>query len=61
LKLKEYSPSEIRKSAKMLRTIYNQDLDEPFDNECIHFQSLLKTLNDPPTNLLQMSLFLKKN
>ncbi|KAF0707449.1 52 kDa repressor of the inhibitor of the protein kinase-like, partial [Aphis craccivora] len=54
--LKEYSPSEIRKSAKMLRTIYNQDLDEPFDNECIHFQSLLKTLNDPPTNLLQMIL-----
>jgi len=60
LKLKEYSPSEIRKSAKMLRTIYNEDLDESFDNECINFQSLLKILDDPPTTLLQMSLFKKK-
>lgn len=60
LKLQEYSPSTIRKAAKMLRTVYNEDLDESFDNECIHFQSLLKTLEDPPTSLLQMSLFLRK-
>ena len=58
LKLREYSTSEIRKAAKNLWTIYNEDLDELFDNECIHFQCLLKALEDPPTTLLQMSLFL---
>lgn len=57
LKLQEYSPSEIRKASKMLRTAYNEDLDKSFDNECIYFQSFLKILEDTPASLLQMSLF----
>ena len=43
------------------RSLVGRSIDELFDNECIHFQCLLKTLKDPPTTLCQMSLFLKKN
>jgi len=60
LKLGEYTPFEIRKGAKKLHMLYNEDLEELFNNECIHFHCLLKTLEEPPTTLLQMRLFLKK-
>jgi len=33
-------PLEIREGAKKLRTIYKQDLDESFENECANFQSV---------------------
>lgn len=59
LNLQEYNPSEVRKCAKNLREVYHEDLDESFDNECIHFQSLLKTLEDTPKTILQMSLFMQ--
>jgi len=67
LKLQEYSPSTIRKASKMLQfTVNVQFTMRIWMNHlimnvyCIHFQSLLKTLKDPPTSLLQMSLFLRK-
>jgi len=51
LKLQEYTPSEseIRNVTKKLRILYNEDLDELFDSECIHFQCLLNILKKPPT------------
>lgn len=61
LKMYELDPSEIRDSAKKLRTIYKEDLDEFFESECVHFQSVLKITTNPPMALLDMSKFLKEN
>jgi len=45
----------------MLRTIYKQDLDASFENECAHFQSVLKLATNPPKTLLDyMSKFIKE-
>ncbi|KAL4108068.1 hypothetical protein QTP88_018325 [Uroleucon formosanum] len=60
LKIYELDPSEIREDAKKLRTIYKQDLDESFENECVHFQSVLKLTTNPPKTLLDMSKFIKE-
>lgn len=35
-------------------------MDETFKNECVHFQSLIKTIENPPKNLIQMSKFIKE-
>lgn len=43
-----------------MRTIYKQDLDESFENECVHFQSVLKLTTNPPKSLLDMSKFIKE-
>jgi len=51
LKIYELDPLEIREDAKKLRTIYKQDLDESFENECVHFQSVLKLSTDTPKTL----------
>lgn len=48
LKIYELDPSEIRESAKKLRTINKEDLDKTFESECVHFQSLLKIATNPP-------------
>ncbi|XP_050059838.1 uncharacterized protein LOC114132255 [Aphis gossypii] len=37
LKIYKLDPSKIREDAKKMRTIYKQDLDESFENECVHF------------------------
>ncbi|KAL4101031.1 hypothetical protein QTP88_021052 [Uroleucon formosanum] len=60
LKIYELDPSEIREDAKKLRTIYKQDLYESFENECVHFQSVLKLTTNPPKTLLDMSKFIKE-
>lgn len=60
LKIYELDPSKIREDAKKLRTIYKQNLDESFENECVHFQSVLKLTTNPPKTLLDMSKFLKE-
>ncbi|KAF0714401.1 zinc finger MYM-type protein 1-like, partial [Aphis craccivora] len=60
LKIYELDPSKIREDANKLRTIYKQDLDESFENECVHFQSVLKLTTNPPKTLLDMSKFIKE-
>jgi len=60
LKIYELDPSEISEDSKKLRTIYKQDLDESFENECVHFQSVLKLTTNPPKTLLDVSKFIKE-
>lgn len=40
LKLTEMKSSKVRLTAELLRSIYKNDLDTTFINECIHFQKL---------------------
>jgi len=60
LNISEKKTSEVRDGAKKLRKIYKNDLDETFENECVHFQSLLKTIKNPPTNIINMCKFIKE-
>ncbi|XP_065662868.1 uncharacterized protein LOC136085485 [Hydra vulgaris] len=53
-------PSKIREDAKKLKTINKQDLDESFENECVHFQSVLKLTTNAPKTLLDISKFIKE-
>lgn len=60
LNISEKKTSEVRDGAKKLRKIYKNDLDETFENECVHFQSLLKTIKNPPANIINMCKFIKE-
>lgn len=54
------SKSEVFKCAEQLRNIYKDDLDRSFCNECIHFQSFIKSLKDAvPRNIKDLYLMIR--
>jgi len=61
LNISEQKTSEVRDDANKLRKIYKNDLDETFENECAQGSGLLKTIKNPPTNIINiMCKFIKE-
>lgn len=48
LNISERKTTEVRDGTKQLRKIYKDDLNETFKNWYVHFQSLIKTVENPP-------------
>lgn len=59
LKLTKIKLSEVRVSAEHLCSIYKKDLDVVFINDCVHFQSYIQSMQNPPTTITAMSSMLK--
>ncbi|KAL4090007.1 hypothetical protein QTP88_024920 [Uroleucon formosanum] len=54
------SESEVFKCAENLCKIYKDDLDKSFCNECVHFQSHIKSLKDKaPKNIRDLSTLIR--
>jgi len=54
------SESEVFKFAENLCKIYKDDLDKSFCNECVHFQSHIKSLKDKaPKNIRDLSTLIR--
>ncbi|KAL4090277.1 hypothetical protein QTP88_025149 [Uroleucon formosanum] len=54
------SESEVFKCAENLCKIYKDDLDKSFCNECVHFQSRIKSLKDKaPNNIRDLSTLIR--
>lgn len=59
-KLATMPESEVFKCAENLCNIYKNDLDKSFCNECIHFQSHIKSLKDKkPKTILELSQMIR--
>lgn len=57
LKINDLEPS---KFDRKLRELYNNNLDETFDNECIHFLKIIKSLEITAKNLVEMFKLIKE-
>lgn len=60
-KLKNMKTSEVYSSAENLYSMYKNDLDKTFINECIHFQSHIQNLKDYPKSIIDMSIMMKNH